>query len=58
MRDVLVAMEVEIDPFFRASSLRTAQQLTVKAPRGGKIIDRKGEMEGRQGHSRGMSLRA
>src|SRR6185437_6101280 len=50
MRDDLVTIEIEVDPLFRASPLRTAEQPAVEAPRSREIIDRKGKMEGRQTH--------
>ena len=58
MGDDLVAVEIEVDPMVGAASLRAAEQLAVEAPRGGKIVDRKGEMERRQGHAPTLSLRA
>src|SRR6478672_2721798 len=45
-----MAVEVEVDPMVRASALRTTEQLTIEAPRCGKIVDREGMVEGRQRH--------
>ena len=49
MGDDLVAEEIEVDPFVRASPLRAAEQAAVEGARGLEIVDRKGEVEGRQG---------
>ena len=51
MGDDLVAVEIEVDPVLGAAPFGAAQQLAVEAARGGQIVDRKGEMEGRQGHA-------
>ena len=45
MSNNLMSEEIEIDPVLRGPAFRTAKQATIKSPRGGKIIDRKGEME-------------
>src|SRR3546814_16762711 len=45
MRDELMAVEIEIDPFGRAAALAAAKHAAVKGARGGEIVDRKGEME-------------
>src|SRR3546814_4700316 len=45
MRDDLMAVEIEIDPFGRAAALAAAKHAAVKGARGGEIVDRKGEME-------------
>ena len=55
MRDDLMAVQVEIDPLLGAAAFRAAEQLAVEAARGGKIVDREGEVEGRQAHA--LSLR-
>jgi hypothetical protein len=49
--DDLVAVKVEIDPMVGAAPFGAAEQLAVKAASGGKVIDRKGEMERRKAHS-------
>ena len=49
MGDDLMAVEIEIDPFVRASPLGAAEQPAIKGARGGEIVDREGEMEGRHG---------
>ena len=49
MRDDLMAVEIEIDPMVGAAPFGAAEQLAVEAARGGEVVDRKGEMEGRQG---------
>ena len=48
MGDDLVAEEIEVDPFVRAAPLRAAEQPAVKGARGVEIVDREGEVEGRQ----------
>ena len=45
MRDDLVAVEIEIDPFHAASPLGAAEQVAIKLPGSGKIADRKGKMK-------------
>jgi hypothetical protein len=50
MRDDLMAVEIEVDPMVRAPALGAAEKLAVEATRGGEIVDRKGEVEGRQAH--------
>jgi hypothetical protein len=55
MRDDLVAVEIEIDPMLGAAAFGAAEQLPVKAARGGEVVDRKGEMERRQAHAALMS---
>jgi len=46
----LMAVQVEIDPVIGAASFRAAKQLPIEAARRGKVVDRKGEVEGWQGH--------
>jgi hypothetical protein len=46
MRDDLVPIEIEVDPFVRTAPLRTAEQIAVKGARGDKIMDRKGQVQG------------
>ena len=46
MGDDLVAEEIEVHPILGAPPLGTAEQPAVKGARGGKIVDREGEMEG------------
>ena len=48
MGDDLMAEKIEIHPFVRASSLRAAEQIAIESARGGEVVDREGEMEGRQ----------
>ena len=48
MGDDLVAEEIEVDPFIRAAAFGAAEQAAVEVARGGEIVDRKGEVEGRQ----------
>ncbi len=48
MGDDLVAVKIEVDPFFRTATLRTAEQAPVKGARGFDVVDRKSEMEGRE----------
>ena len=50
MGDDLVAVEIEIDPMVGAAAFGAAEQFAVEAPRGGKVVDRKGEVEGRKAH--------
>src|SRR3546814_8096873 len=45
MRDDLMAVEIEIDPFGRAAALAAAKHTAVKGARGGEIVTRKGERE-------------
>ena len=52
--DDLVAVEVEIDPMLGAPAFRAAEQLAVKAARGREVVDREGEMEGRQASCRAL----
>jgi hypothetical protein len=50
MGDQLMAMQVEIDPVARTPPFRAAEQLSVEAARRGKVVNRDGEMEGRNVH--------
>src|SRR4051794_25421242 len=50
MRDDLMSVEVEIDPMLCASAFRASQQPAVEGSRRGKVVDREGEMEGRNAH--------
>lgn len=50
MRNDLVAKEVEVYPLCRTSSFAAAQSCAVEVTGGVKVIDRKGEMEGSDGH--------
>ena len=43
-------VQVEVDPGVRTPPLRTPQNAPVKRPRRGEVVDRKGEVEGRQAH--------
>jgi hypothetical protein len=56
----LMAIEVKVHPLIRATSLRAAQKAPIKASGLGKIINRKGEMEGmcnsRHGGMRSYSI--
>ena len=54
MRDDLVAVKIEIDPFLGAPPLRTAEQFAIKLPRSREIVDREGEVERRQAHGRDL----
>ena len=52
MGDDLVAEEIEVDPVGGAAPLRAAEQPAVEGARGVEIVDREGEVEGRQaGHA-------
>ena len=49
--DDLMAEKVEIDPVGTGTPLGTAQHVTVKGARGGKVVNREGDMKWRQaGH--------
>jgi hypothetical protein len=50
MGDNLMAVEIEIDPAAGAATFAAAEKVTVEAPRGGKIVDRKGKVKRRKGH--------
>jgi hypothetical protein len=50
MGDDLVPVEIEIDPMVRAAAFGAAEQFAVEAPSGGKVVDRKGMVEGRKAH--------
>ncbi|MCY1238631.1 hypothetical protein D9M72_513810 [compost metagenome] len=41
----LVAVEVEVDPVFRAAAFRAAQQFAVELARTGDAVDREGQVE-------------
>ena len=56
MGDDLVAVEIEIDPMLGASAFGAAEQLAVEAARRGEVIDRKGEVEGRQAHAASLLI--
>ena len=45
MGDDLVAEEIEIDPAVGAASFPAAEHAAVEGARGGKIVDREGEVE-------------
>jgi len=47
-------VEDEIDPILGAPSLGATEKITVKSPCGGKIIDRKGQMERLKTHAASM----
>ncbi|GAA4722556.1 hypothetical protein GCM10023325_19920 [Sphingomonas lutea] len=51
MGDDLMPVEIEIDPMIGAPPFGAAEQAAVEAARGGKVIDRESEMEGRQAHA-------
>lgn len=57
MRDDLVPVEIEIDPFRGRSTLRASQQFAIKCPRLGKIIDGKSKMKKRLIHVHGISCK-
>jgi hypothetical protein len=42
-----MAVEVEIDPLVRASTLGATEHSPVKIARGGEVVDREGEVERR-----------
>jgi len=44
----LMSMKVEVHPSVGAASFRATEQLAVEAACGSEVIDRKGEMEGRE----------
>ena len=46
VRDDLMAEQVEVDPLRRRAPLGAAEQRALNAARGGKVVDREGEMEG------------
>jgi hypothetical protein len=48
--DDLVAVEIEVDPVVRTSSLGALQQVPIETTGGGDIVDRKGEVEWRKAH--------
>jgi hypothetical protein len=50
MGDDLMTIEIEIDPVVGAPPFGAAEQLAVEAARSGKIVDGKGEVEGRKDH--------
>ena len=52
MGDDLMAIEIEIDPFFGTAAFGAAKKATVKLSSGGKIIDWKCEMKGWHAHLR------
>ena len=52
VRDDLVTMKVEIDPFLRGPTFRAAKQVAVEAARFGEIAHGKGKMESRAVHNR------
>jgi hypothetical protein len=56
MRDNLVAVEVEIDPFIARPTFAAAHHSAIKRARGGEIIDREGEVERGKGHRQGSLL--
>ncbi len=51
--DDLMTVKIEVDPFRRRTSLRTAQESAVESAGLGQIVDRKREMEQWLGHDRG-----
>jgi hypothetical protein len=48
--DDLVAVEVEVDPLVGAAPFGAADRAAPERARGGKIVDREGEVERAQGH--------
>ena len=48
--DDLMAVKVEIDPVVRGSPFAATEHFAVEAARGGKVVDRAGEMERGQVH--------
>jgi hypothetical protein len=50
VRDDLVPIEIEVDPMLGAAALGASEQLAIEAARGREIVNRKGEVKGRQGH--------
>ena len=48
----LVAAKIEIDPMISAAPFGTAEDLAVKMPGGGQIVDRKSEMKRGKAHRR------
>jgi hypothetical protein len=47
-----MTVEVEIDPMVGASAFRTTEQPSVESARGAEVVDRKGQVEGREVHDR------
>ena len=47
VRDDLMAMKIEVDPFWRTAPFGTTEKLAVEPSRGVEVGDRKGEMEAR-----------
>jgi hypothetical protein len=53
-----MTVQVEVDPMIGATSFGTAEKLTVEAPRGRKIVDRKGQVKWRNAHAVARCFRA
>ena len=50
MRNELMAVEVEIHPAISAAPFRAAKQPAIESPCRGKVVHRKGQMEGGKRH--------
>jgi hypothetical protein len=51
MRHDLMPLQIEVDPSIRTAPFGAAQHPAIESARGGKIMDRKGEMEGLKRHA-------
>ena len=50
MRDDLVAVEIEIDPFGARSSLAATHRFAIEGAGRGEVVNREGEVEGPERH--------
>jgi hypothetical protein len=58
VRHDLMAAKVEIHPLIGTPPFGATEKIAVKAAGRGKVVDRKGMVEGREAHPLDMSLRA
>ena len=48
MHHELMTKEIEVDPLLAAAPLRAAEELAVERARRGQVVNRNGEVEGRE----------